>query len=180
MTIRVAFVGASGTGKTTLSKFIEATYKVPFNPIGSRSVAAAMGFASPYDVDKAGKRAEFQRRLVTEKLAWEAGHEAFVTDRTPLDNLAYTLMHDVKAIDAPLLKTAVLGLSRYTHIFYCPVGIFCNPGDDPARVKDQTYHELYDLVVKAMLIKYRPAQVRLGTLTSSVLIERKGYVSGFL
>src|SRR5271170_3399791 len=88
--LRVAICGASGTGKTTLATFISETYGIPMNPVGSRSVSKAMGFDSPYDVDKAGKRAEFQRRLVTEKCEWEAAHDTFVTDRTTFDNLAYT------------------------------------------------------------------------------------------
>ena len=65
--VRIAMAGASGTGKTTLMNFLAKEYGLPVNPVGSRSVSAAMGFASPYDVDKAGKRSEFQRRLVTEK-----------------------------------------------------------------------------------------------------------------
>jgi len=53
--LRIAFAGASGTGKTTLAKYV---YEVmapdmKFNPIGSRSVSKMMGFNSPYDVDMA-------------------------------------------------------------------------------------------------------------------------------
>lgn len=180
MSIRLAFVGASGTGKTTLSEFVRATFDVPFNPVGSRSVAHAMGFASPYDVDAAGKRAEFQRRLVTEKRAWENEHENFVTDRTTLDNLVYTMFHDVKAIDSWLYGEIVDGLKRYTHIVYCPVEVFCNPGDDPQRVKDMTYHELYDVTVKALLDKHRPPRTPLCVLASDDLNQRKVTVEKFL
>lgn len=180
MTIRLAFMGASGTGKTTLSKFVEERWGVPFNPVGSRSVAKAMGFDNPYDVDKAGKRAEFQRRLVTEKMSWELAHEDFVVDRTTLDNIVYTMFHDVRSIDADLLSAAVAGLSRYTHIIYCPVDAFCNPGDDPHRVKDPTYHQLYDITIKALLEKFRPLRVASMTLHTEGLAERKLYVEKFL
>src|SRR5271165_1540913 len=97
--IRIGLAGASGTGKSFLANWLSDTYNLPFNPVGSRSVALAMGFASPYDVDKAGKRAEFQLRLVTEKLAWEAAHDSFVSDRTTMDNLAYSMLHDIYAVD---------------------------------------------------------------------------------
>jgi predicted ATPase len=181
MNIRLAFAGASGTGKSTLAEHVSKAFGIPLNPVGSRSVAKAMGFDNPYDVDKAGKRAEFQRRLVVEKMAWEAEHESFVVDRTTMDNLAYTLMHDVAAIDAELLKTAVAGLQRYTHIVYCPVGAFCNPGTDPARVKDPTYHKLYDIVIKALLDKYwwSPGTY-FQTLGPWSLDERKRSVEKFL
>lgn len=52
-TLRIAFCGASGTGKTTLAKAIQQKYGLELNPVGSRSVSKAMGFDSPYDVDKA-------------------------------------------------------------------------------------------------------------------------------
>ena len=68
---RVAICGASGTGKSVLAAYIAERYGLMVNPVGSRSVSQAMGFASPYDVDKAGKRAEFQRKLLAAKTGWE-------------------------------------------------------------------------------------------------------------
>jgi hypothetical protein len=139
-----------------------------------------MGFESPYDVDKAGKRAEFQRRLVGEKRAWEDAHERFVVDRTTMDCLAYTAIHDINAIDPKLLRAAVDGMRRYTHVFVCPVEAFCSPGDDAARVKDMTYHELYDVLVRALLDRYRPQSVKIRTLHDSDLEDRKTVVAALL
>lgn len=178
--MRVAFCGASGTGKTTMSDFLVQTLGVPFNPVGSRSVSKAMGFDSPYDVDKAGKRAEFQRRLVTEKRAWEENQESFVTDRTTLDNLAYTMFHDVSAIDASLLDQVVGGLSRYTHVIYCPVKVFCNPGGDPNRVQDMTYHQLYDVTIKGLLDRYLPETIEFSTIFSAGVDARQTWLRDFL
>jgi len=149
--IRVAFAGPSGTGKTTLATWISETYSIPMNPVGSRSVAHAMGFASPYDVDKAGKRGEFQRLLVSKKVAWESGRESFVTDRTTMDNIAYTALHDVHSVDAALMAEATDGMDRYTMVVMCPMRGFFDPGTDPARVKDRTYHELFEAMVFGLL-----------------------------
>lgn len=144
--MKVAFAGASGTGKSTLARWVAETYNLPFNPVGSRSVAKSMGFVGedgegrPYDVDQAtawaydaslhtgpkeaaraakdayarrskaeGRRPGasctmrpvFQRRLADEKIAWEQAHADFVTDRTPLDDLVYALMHCREIVDAP-------------------------------------------------------------------------------
>jgi hypothetical protein len=178
--MRLAFCGASGTGKTTLSKYLMELESLPFNPVGSRSVATAMGFETPYHVDKAGKRAEFQRRLITEKRAWEDDHSAFVTDRTTLDNLVYTMLHDVHAVDAALLDQIVGGLQRYTHVVFCPVEVFCNPGDDPDRVKDMTYHRLYDAALKGLIEKYLPDTVVFGSIGVAGKEGRQKWLRGFL
>lgn len=176
---RIAFCGASGTGKTTLSQYVAAALDLDLNPVGSRSVAKAMGFESPYDVDKAGRRAEFQRRLVTEKRAWEDAHDRFVTDRTTLDNLAYTMLHDVHAVDAALLDQVVAGLTRYTHVIYCPSKVFCNPAGDPARVPDLTYHHLYDAALRGLLLRYLP-NVPLWTMSTSDAESRRARVRSIL
>lgn len=182
--MRVAFCGSSGTGKSTLAEHVAQKHRLLLNPVGSRSVSKAMGFDSPYDVDKASRRAEFQRRLVDEKRAWENQYESFVTDRTTLDNLAYTMLHDVHAIDDVLMTSTVWGLYRYTHVIYCPVSAFCNlDGSDRARVKDRTYQILFDVLVEALV---KRAMVRssmyprLFTVCTDDLTARCSQVDAFL
>lgn len=51
--MRIAFCGASGTGKTTLARVIGQELGLSMNPHGSRSTAKKMGFSNPYDVDRA-------------------------------------------------------------------------------------------------------------------------------
>jgi hypothetical protein len=173
--LRIAFAGASGTGKTTLSKWISETYGLPLNPVGSRSVAKSMGFDNPYDVDKAGKRAEFQRQLVTQKRQWEDAHEAFVTDRTTLDNLAYTIFHDIEAVDQDWMDEVLAGLRRYTHILICPSNVFCDLGDDPNRVSSRVYHELYDIVIRALILRYNQ-DAKVKVIYRRGLERRKAYL----
>lgn len=50
---RIAFMGASGVGKTTLAEWLCAELGIEMNPVGARSTASIMGFSSPYDVDRA-------------------------------------------------------------------------------------------------------------------------------
>lgn len=153
MYFRIALSGASGTGKTTLIKYFARALAVPINPIGARSVAAELGFGSPYEVDKAGQRAHFQQLLLFKKLQWEASTESFITDRTPCDNVTYTTLHDVHSVTASQLESAALGMKRYTHVFFCPMSAVFNPGDDEARVKERTYHELYEVMLRGLLQK---------------------------
>jgi hypothetical protein len=170
--VRIAIAGASGTGKTYLAKFISDRYNLPICPVGSRSVAKAMGFESPYDVDKIpGKRLEFQLALFEQKREWEASNPRFVTDRTHFDNLAYCAMHDCAdklpnwAMDAYVDAT-----KSYTRIFYLPVTSYQKLGDDPMRVDNPTYHLMFDMLLHMMLLDYVPQ-------TTTILSDFKGRMS---
>lgn len=156
---RVAFCGASGTGKSVLAHFVAGFADLTVNPVGSRSVAADMGFASPYEADKAGRRAEFQARLIAEKREWEIQHlsSGFVTDRTTVDNLAYMALHDVANVTDEMLASVSAGMRLYTHVIYCPVSSFCQVGNDPVRVKEMAYHRVYDALLNGLLSKYLPS-----------------------
>lgn len=178
--MRVGFAGASGTGKTTLAEYIAQKHGLEMNPVGSRSVAKEMGFESPYDVDKAGKRGEFQRHLIDSKRAWELTREAFVTDRTTFDNLTYLILHDVHAVDAGLIAKAFDGLMRYTHIIYCPVKVFFALGDDPVRIKSQDYHSIFDTLLVALLERYYDRPSTFLNLDVSSLEARKTAIDKFL
>lgn len=151
---RIAFCGASGTGKTTLTLWLSEAFGLPTNPVGSRTVAREMGYENPYDVDRAGLRAEFQNRLQAAKIRWEDRTREFVTDRTTLDELVYTTMHAVTAVDAVYLSRAVTHLARYDLVVYCPVRAFHEVADDPCRVPDRTYHEVFDVVLEGMLTRW--------------------------
>lgn len=145
--LRVALAGASGTGKTTLARYVSERYGLPINPVGSRSVSAAMGFASPYDVDAAGKRGEFQRRLQAEKIAWEMAHDSFVTDRTTLDELVYTMFHDVDTAAGEYHERAMAHMARYDLVFFCPARVFCKVDGDKARRDSMPYQVLFSDVL---------------------------------
>lgn len=148
--MRIAFAGASGTGKTTLARYVSERYGLPINPVGSRSVSAAMGFASPYDVDAAGKRGEFQRRLQEEKIAWEMAHDSFVTDRTTLDELVYTMFHDVDTAAGEYHERAVAHMARYDLVFFCPARAFCKVDGDKARRDSMPYQVLFSDVLDGL------------------------------
>ena len=148
--LRLAFSGASGTGKTTLTNILAQALKLPICPVGSRTVAAAMGFSSPYDVDKAGVRGEFQQRLLTEKAEWEAAHDSFITDRTHLDSLAYCALHSVYDVNKKYVDEVFRRTGRYTDIIFTRMDYFHDVGGDPARVADTTYHRLYEHLLEGL------------------------------
>jgi|SRR5688572_278216 hypothetical protein len=146
------------------------------NPVGSRSVAKDMGLANAYESDVLGRRVEFQTRLLEAKTAWEAAHDDFVTDRTTLDNLVYSVMQGAAGITESYLEAACRALLRYQYIVYCPVSVFIDLQDDPQRVADMTYHSLYDATLFGMLQKFRPPDTRVITMPFQRLDHRKDYL----
>ena len=175
--MRVAFAGASGTGKTTLMRHVVKMTGFDVCPVGSRGVAKSMGFENPYDVDAAGRRDEFQKRLFAEKRDWEASHEFFVTDRSAFDNLAYSTMHGARVTTDELLEYEG-AMARYTHVLYLPITAFHDVGDDPHRVKELGYHVMFDMILRALFAE------RFSGIPSKVwrngLEEREKQVRGIL
>lgn len=159
-----------------MSKWVETSFALPMNPVGSRSVAREMGFSSSYECDALGRRVEFQSRLIQAKTEWESEHSIFVTDRTTLDNLAYSLLHGAAGVSSEYLELACRGLRRYEYVVYCPVSVFIDTHDDPARMSDMTYHLLYDATLWGLLQRFRPPEVRLVTMPFAKLEHREDFL----
>lgn len=148
--MRIAIAGASGTGKSTLARAISEKYSVPLNPIGARSVAQEMGFKSPYDVDAAGKRVEFQKRLFESKRAWESAHDSFVTDRTYLDNLTYCALHMAEHLEENAIEPFAQAMKRYDLVLHLNRDTFQDLGDG-IRKLSIGYHQVYEFLLGAFL-----------------------------
>ncbi|MBX4215750.1 ATP-binding protein [Candidatus Parcubacteria bacterium] len=155
---RLAFCGASGTGKTTFASWISQRHQMDYCPIGARSIAAEWGFSSVQQVDSAGRRAEFNLLLMQRKREWEAAHDRFVTCRSHFDNLAYHFIHDGVSLEEATLAAYVEAQQRYTHVVLFDASAdmaFCKPGNDPNRPKSLAYHRLYSIFLKALLRRFR-------------------------
>lgn len=163
--LRIAFTGASGTGKTTLARAIAKHYDLPLEqwptPEGgfestTRKVARDMfGRPEPYLADDFRMRAEFQRRLLDTKLLWEKEHAAtgYVTDRTHYDNWAYGIMHDIdgSATDNDFVAKVRFGMDRYNRVYYCPTWRIPMSKGDSARRANANYHHVTDRIIYGLL-----------------------------
>jgi hypothetical protein len=189
--VKIAFCGASGTGKTTLAEWVSETYNLPMNPVGSRSVARLMGFDNPYDVDRAdlatyqafvldledfeetpenlsgaanqaideyidgeSVRGLFQTQLQRAKINWEVSQSRFVSDRTTVDDFAYSCLHDIGFVDEAFIERARKHLQIYDLIVFCRSDVFCNLDGDPHRVAAKSYHEVFDLLADGALVNW--------------------------
>ena len=150
--MRIAIAGCSGTGKTTLARAISEKYSLPINPVGARSVALEMGFDNPYDVDAAGKRVEFQKRLFESKRDWELAHDSFVTDRTYLDNLTYCALHMAEHLEEDAIETFTEAMLRYDLVLWLPRDVFQDLNDG-IRKTNVEYHRMYELLAWEFILR---------------------------
>lgn len=111
----IGLCGAHGTGKTTLAKAYADQIGVPFVEGRVSAVFKAMGLDSG---DAWGKlsmtqRLDVQERVLAEHVSLyrEYGESAFITDRTPIDFLAYTLANLRQDELTPELEARI---ERYT------------------------------------------------------------------
>jgi len=148
--MRIAIAGASGTGKTTLARAIAEKYSLPINPVGARSVALQMGFDSPYDTDRAGRRVQFQAELFKAKLLWESEHEHFVTDRTCLDNLTYSALHMSEHLEENAIGRYVGSMQRYELVLVLSWDTF-HKLDPSVNLESPGYHQMYEFLLRSLL-----------------------------
>jgi len=90
--MRVYFIGAHSTGKTTLSRYVANTYGVPLLPEVARLVLAERELSMEslrLDLDVVDS---FQKGILVRQMASESGMKEFVSDRC-FDNLAYAAQH---------------------------------------------------------------------------------------
>lgn len=163
--MRIAFCGPSGTGKTTIAKAVAEEFKLPMEewPVPSgegfesttRYTARQLtGEPLPYKVDETDQRAEFQRALLRNKLEWEHSHfrTGFVTDRTHVDNLAYSILHDMDdtGSNAEFWGKVYDGMSNYNLVIVMPIRDL-GTADDPARKASHFYQKAYYATLRGLI-----------------------------
>ncbi|MDV5678127.1 AAA family ATPase [Klebsiella pneumoniae] len=90
MDYRIGITGAQGSGKTTLARYIDAHYGIPYVDAGVGKLMSSLGV-------KVGERLPLYERLQVQMEIVRhiemitRGVEGFVIDRTPADVMAYTL-----------------------------------------------------------------------------------------
>jgi len=172
--MKIAFTGASGTGKTTLAKYVSETFDLPLNPVGCRSTLKEMGFADIPAMEAAGSRARFQERLSTRKFIWESDRTDFVTDRSGFDDLAYAMLECPLDIQHDQIWRARRMLEDVDLIFWCPISVYQKLDGDPNRKVSSRYHAAFEQLLETVLDQYWSKVVR---INSAELEHRKSQVA---
>ena len=171
--MRVALCGPSGTGKTTLAKFISEEFNIPFikgsaslimdaktrkdlnerfgyEPTGHQNVINESSKNPAFGI-------AFQKELLRCRTLILQQEKSFITDRSPVDNIAYFLTqcsHNATEIETRGFINNCRELARHlTHIINIKV---TNPEgieDNGSRVTNKYFQEMMDSVFQMVLNK---------------------------
>lgn len=87
----IGFAGAHRTGKTTLARELAAQLGLPFVQTSISQTFKQLGYDPAVDYDLPTRIMIQQKVREAEIEKWQAQTQAYVTDRTPVDMIAYTL-----------------------------------------------------------------------------------------
>jgi len=97
--MKIFISGVSGTGKTTLAKYISQRYRIPFIEGSSKVLWAKHGITKHSDIIAHSTEdpkwgLDFQTALLNYRGKSIEGFDDFVTDRSPLDSMVYFLLQN--------------------------------------------------------------------------------------
>ncbi len=157
--MRIGFTGSHGTGKTSVAKSLVSDWTdYAFVPSSARQMAAS-GFSVNREADPLSQLLTTVARIADEdKLNTEKLYT--VSDRTPLDSLAYTVYQSEniwsgvgRAYFDVTCRLVQNHMTKYDAIFYFPC--YWTPKDDGLRDSDPLYQKAIDKSIQKYLIAMR-------------------------
>ena len=120
---KIGLFGSHGTGKSTLAKEVSNYFKIPLIDKTMRDMWQKYGIS---DFEKLPRQARkvFQYKAILNQIQKEdVQKDGFVTDRTVIDNLAYTIdSSEISDLELSFYKALVKErLKTYSHLIYVPI-----------------------------------------------------------
>jgi hypothetical protein len=171
-------IDMQGNGKTVQNAARAAKNIWENHQRGERREGPPIGIGGPFQ----SCRPLFQSQLATDKIAWEQANEAFVTDRTPLDDVAYAMLHCPESVVPAFLDRAIRHLFHYDLVVFAPLSAGQWLGDDPAREGDESYYLRLDIAIRGLFdlawstLRDRDGLPPFMVLSGDELVWRKGLV----
>jgi predicted ATPase len=178
--MRIAFTGASSTGKTTLALALEAEREFAVVAparlnVDARRLLLNLGFTSGIDSMSREDRRAFQRRYFTEKRQNEDGRTDYFTERSFVDIAAFWIdtSTDPDELTSDFVNECEMAARWYDLHVYLPVGVIPLEADG-LRSNSAAYHSAIDSSVRRLLQRWRLRYVELrdpaiGTRVGQVL-----------
>ncbi len=123
---RIGIIGSAGTGKSTIAVAIADQMKIPI--CLSKTITGEIlnrdgyDYSSMIQVERFLAQGNRQVEMLNKHIAFEDANDQFVTDRTVIDLLAYTIAesHEDPAKVDFFYKLCKEQSKKYTHLFVCP------------------------------------------------------------
>lgn len=157
--MRVAGIGAGGTGKTTLMKDTATKLNVEFHASVNRAVFAQFGHTQiTHDKLSDEERWQIQRASFMAKLQQDAMNLPGIYERTTLDHYMYCLIYCHQMIDSKELKKmqqiVINNLNFYDKLFFFPLydwSYEIPPGQDTFRDNKLANRYLQEHILRGFL-----------------------------
>jgi len=123
--LAVGLCGAHRTGKTTLAQGLAERLGLPFARTSTAQVFQHHGL-NPADVLDSATRLWIQGEiLVAAQAVWAEYPHGFITDRTPMDFMAYTLadMHAAQAVNHEMVNDYLTACFAATHRYFSHLAV---------------------------------------------------------
>jgi len=162
---KIFICGPSGTGKTTLAKWISATYRIPFISTSGKALWGDFDIHSHAELinlcnkDKAFAE-EYQWHLLRYRNKALRNVDEFVTDRSPIDNLVYFLLqvspNITKESTISYIKACEEAIAYGNKIIYLPFINEIDIENDGYRITNPYYQNcissIFDYVIEGNLL----------------------------
>ena len=171
MTFRIGISGSHRTGKTTLAKVISKKIGIPFIKTSTSAVFKQHGLhpAQPLDFQT---RLWVQHHVIeTAVSVWQAEKSAFITDRTPIDFMAYTLadIQGATQVNFAQLEAYLTYCFEVTNQFYTKITVL-QPAiplvyEEDKAALNRAYMEHLNIIIQGLCSDER-------VKCSSIIIKR--------
>lgn len=168
--MRIGFVGAASTGKTTTARCLEVIIPERLIPSVSRQVMMQEGLTEKSSAElSAPERLALQIKIMEAKFKQDEETPAGIFDRTPIDHMAYLLIRCHTTLCDRVYRNYLNLMTEhvrlYDLIFYFPIYPGIKYHDDGFRALGAGYRSMQDYIMLGLLIntrkKYTP--VLMGT-----------------
>jgi deoxyadenosine/deoxycytidine kinase len=151
LSLRIALAGPSGTGKSTLAKWISEEYKIPFITTSTKPLWDKHKIKSHLMLLERASHdpvwgLQFQHEVLEFRENALKGHVNFVTDRSPVDNLSYFLLQNTHSLPendtTRYIHYCEKALSKFNYLFVLPFTKEIPLEDDGKRINNRYYQML--------------------------------------
>ena len=155
MNKRIFITGASGIGKTTIAKILSEKYGIPYISSSASMVWDKYGFkdhaeAHRVSVLNPGIGLSYQRDILALRKTQLVG-DSWVTDRSPMDNIAYMLLTLNHALPPEtvyyFMVEALEMMSKSTCLIHLKWDKHCTLEDNGKRIINPYYQGMVDAII---------------------------------